>query len=370
MKQPIKIAHLIPSRPDNLYGGDVVVLNLAKNLNQDEFKPYILSFKESRLQGEPLVLKRAREMGIEALPIVSMGKFDLGITSRLNDFINKNDIDIIHSHGYKADFFVGWLKKTKLKRIATLHGWWPGSSLKLKLYNLLDIWSLAKFDKIVAVNDKIKQDRSGINLKGEKIAVINNGIDLEEINKAGSVSLSNNKNEIVVVMAGRLSKEKGHKYLFEAMSKMDSIKAIIVGKGPFESSLKSYVENNNLTDKVEFIGFRENVLDYIKSADIFILPSISEGLPLSLLEAMALKKVVIASAIGGIPSVIKDKHNGILIRPGNYQDIIRAIDYIRDNKVQAEVIAANARKTIEDNYSITKMVNDYQELYKGILHEK
>jgi glycosyltransferase involved in cell wall biosynthesis len=171
-------------------------------------------------------------------------------------------------------------------------------------------------------------------------------------------------------MAGRLSREKGHKYLFDAISKMDTIKAIIIGKGPLDSFLKSYVKSSNLTDKVEFVDFKENALDYIKSADTFILPSVSEGLPLSLLEAMALEKVVIATAIGGIPGIIKDKYNGLLIRPKNHQDIIKALEFIMSNKAQAEAIAANARKTVEDNYSVVKMVSNYQELYKGILHEK
>lgn len=369
VNQLIKIAHIISSRPDNLYGGDVVVLNIARHLNQDEFKPYILSFKESRLQGEPLVLKRAREMGIEALPIVSMGKFDFRIIGRLSDFIETNDIDIIHSHGYKADFFVSRLKNDNLKKIATLHGWWPGASLKLKVYNFIDIRSLSKFDEIIAVSDEIRQKLSAAKLS-EKITVINNGVDIQKIDRAQHIKLSKNKQSHIVVMAGRLSREKGHKYLFDAISKMDTIKAIIIGKGPLDSFLKSYVKSSNLTDKVEFVDFKENALDYIKSADIFVLPSVSEGLPLSLLEAMALEKVVIATAIGGIPGIIKDKYNGLLIRPKNHQDIIKALEFIMSNKAQAEAIAANARKTVEDNYSVVKMVSNYQELYKGILHEK
>jgi glycosyltransferase involved in cell wall biosynthesis len=367
MKKTINVVHLISGRSDNIYGGDIVALNILKHLDKRNFKSHLLSFKESRLEGEPLVVKKARSFDIEAGCIYSRGKFDYRSIFELKAFVNKNNIDIIHSHGYKADIFSWFLKGLSIKQVSTLHGWWLGNSPKLKFYNYLDMLSIRNFDRIVTVSNEVKS-RLIRYVNSERITVINNGVDLDEISVVAKIDLGMEADNLLLAIVGRLSKEKGHKYLFEAISDIDSLKLLVIGTGPLEEKLKRYVIDKKIEKKVLFCGFKNNVLEYMNSVDIFILPSISEGLPLSLLEAMALKKAVVASDVGEIPNVIQDKDNGLLVEAKNVASLTNAIKYLQNNHGIIENMGQKAYETVKDRYSVLEMVSKYQDVYKEIMN--
>jgi glycosyltransferase involved in cell wall biosynthesis len=144
-------------------------------------------------------------------------------------------------------------------------------------------------------------------------------------------------------------------------------KLLFIGKGGLESQLKEEAESLGIMDNVKFLGFRDDVKEIYKILDIFVLPSLSEGLPLSLLEAVASKVPVIASKVGGIPEIIKDGINGFLIPPKNVPLLSEKIYYLLQNQEIAKQLAQEAYHNYLKNFEISIMVNKYENLFSGIM---
>lgn len=370
-QRKIKIAHLLSGSIEYLAGGDLVVLNLLKRLDGDKFDPWVICFNEVRNPGEPLIIRTAGLMGVKTFMINAGGIFDVGTVKRLKEFVITNRIDILHCHGYKADV-IGSLvcKHGGTRKVTTLHGWWTGASLKLKLYSLLDIIAIRNFNKIIAVSRPIMDGllKGGIPL--DRLVCIENGVEVHGLDKSGARKVRKElqipEGTTILGMTGRLSKEKGHKYLFSAIQNMENVIMIVVGSGPLESRLKKLAEDLNITKKVVFVGFKTNVNDYLAAMDIFLLPSLTEGLPLSLLEAMAAEKPIIASQVGGIPTALEDRKTGLLVKPKDPVALKKAITTFIEDKDLAASLALNARNLAVKRFSLGKMTKTYESLYLDV----
>lgn len=370
-KCKIKIAHFLSGSIEYLAGGDLVVLNLLKRLNGDRYDPWVICFNEARNPGEPLIISKAGLMGVKTFMINAGGLFDVGTVKRLKEFVVKNRIDILHCHGYKADVIGSLIcKYGGMRKVTTLHGWWTGASLKLKLYNFLDIIAIRKFDKIVAVSRPIMDGLLKGGIPPDRLVYVENGVEVDRLDKSGAGKVRKElqlpEGTTILGMTGRLSKEKGHKYLFSAIQNMENVIIIVVGSGPLESRLKKLAENLNITKKVVFVGFKTNVNDYLAAMDIFLLPSLTEGLPLSLLEAMAAEKPIIASQVGGIPTVIEDRKTGLLVKPRDPVALKKAISTFIEDKDLAVRLALNARNLAVERFSLEKMAKTYESLYLDV----
>jgi len=373
MPQPkIKVAHFLSGRIENLSGGDLVVLNLLEYLDRSRFDPWVVSFNEARNPGDPLIIKTAQTLEVKTFTINARGRFDLEPVGNLRKFITENQIDILHCHGYKADV-IGFLacRQSEVKKIATLHGWWTGRSLKLKFYNFLDYLAVRKFDKVIAVSEPIRGTLARRGMPPDRLLCIENGVDIK---RAGAANGDRIRSELklpygktVLGMVGRLSREKGHRYLFSAIQAMDDVILLVVGNGPLEAKLRRLAENLHIREKVVFVGFKPDVSDYLAATDIFVLPSLTEGLPLALLEAMAAGKPVVASDVGGIPTVIGDKKEGLLVRPKDPVALKEAITVLINDKDLAKRLTANAMELAGRRFSVEKMAKSYEETYTDIM---
>jgi len=123
-----------------------------------------------------------------------------------------------------------------------------------------------------------------------------------------------------------------------------------------------------LRDKVVFTGIRRDIPQVLWVIDIFVMPSLNEGMPISLLEAMAAKKTIIATRVGSVPDVIKNEFSGILVNPGNVQDLSQSIIEVLDNPKKAEFLSENAFATVSSSFSAKKMAQKYVEVYESLLN--
>lgn len=367
----IQIVHLVGSRRENLSGGDLVILNLLKYLDKNKFDPWIVSFYEMRKPGIPLIIEIARQRRIKTFLVSTRGKFDFEAIKQTQRFIIDNQIDILHCHGYKADV-IGALASRGLnvKRVTTLHGWWIGKNLKLKFYNWLDHFAIRNFNKIIVVSEPMKKALIRRHFPLERVIYIPNGVDLDWIHSANGEQirreLNLTKDMLIIGIVGRLGKEKGHKYLLMALKDIPNLVLLIIGNGPLEKQLKEMVVRLKIKERVIFLGFRHDVNNLIAAMDIFVLPSLSEGLPLALLEAMVAQKPIIASRVGGIPTVIKNQETGILVEPKNSSLLKEAIIHLSKDKSFTNQIAINAKKLVEHNFSLELATRRYEEIYLEI----
>jgi glycosyltransferase involved in cell wall biosynthesis len=319
-----KIKVMIVIEGEKLYGAARVVIDLVTLINKDIFDIKVVSFTYDNKENSLLDYLKLRKYQIEA--IESKSNFDLSIIYKLRQSIINYKPDILHTHAYKADIF-GFMASRFLKVaiISTLHGF-TGASWRVKLYELLDFIILRFFDKIVAVSKAKTKWLHNCLYPNSKISVIYNGLSENHAEKSVDSETMRRKYGIsshapVICTIGRLSPEKGYNYLVEAIAEVKSevsdIKLFILGEGPLESDLKQRVYQLGVKDNVIFLGFKNDTRSYLASSDMFVLSSLTEGLPLALLEAMGEEKPVIVTNVGGLPEIIKDGCNGLIVEKKN-----------------------------------------------------
>lgn len=369
--EKINLAHLITAWQEGVYGGERVVLNLASSIDRSKFNVVVVAFgkEEDRI---PL-LKAAKAKNIPVDTIPSRKRYDVRGIFDVKRMIRKHKIDIIHCHGYKSDvlsFFAALFSNVKL--VTTLHGWWIGTSLKSRTYNALDLFVIRFFDKVIVVSQSLFESLISGGHSRKKTILIPNCVDVkkfEEIKDLGGTrdDLGVPKEATLLGTVSRLTEEKGHTYLIDAFAKIlrkfNNSYLIIAGEGPLEGSLRAKARDLGLAERVIFTGFREDVAGIIAAMDIFLMPSISEGLPMAVLEAMAARKPIIASNVGGIPSVIHDKETGLIIEPGDPDSIVEAVTILLKDKILSTELANNAAKFVGEKFSLSNMVSKYEEVY-------
>jgi glycosyltransferase involved in cell wall biosynthesis len=212
-----------------------------------------------------------------------------------------------------------------------------------------------------------------------KIRVIHNGIDTAEFSLSASVKqresmrlrLRLHSSDLAFGIVGRLTRQKGHTYALEAFSQISSrfpnAKLVIVGSGELEHDLRQFASELNLANQVTFAGFLNDMPSVYAAIDILVMPSLFEGLPFSLIEAMSMGRPVIASAVNGIPEIVKNGRNGILIPPRSSQALAEAIKDICGNQTLLLDMGKAAAHTVRTDFSIERMCSATRALYLEML---
>lgn len=233
-----------------------------------------------------------------------------------------------------------------------------------------------KLDLSITVSNKNKEALvKNFNLPEDKIKVIYNCVDInhiknhnKEIVRGLKDKFSINDASIVFGTIGRLDKQKGHQYLINAskdvIEKVPNSVFLFVGRGRLKDQLIQKIEENNINDHFRIVGYQENLPEILALIDIFVLPSISEGFPFSILEAMAARKPVIATNVGGVPEIITNNVNGILVEPMDPDALAKAMIFLAKDKNKRDHIAEMGQKNIIENFSLEKMISRTKEIYK------
>lgn len=366
----LRIMHLISS--GGLFGAEKVMLSLAKSLNYNGTKSWIgaiNNFHNPHLE----VIEEAKKVNIPTVVIKSKGKFDITAIKQIIEAIRKFNIDIIHTHNYKANM-IGFLaaKKTKVPIMSTLHGY-IGNNFKLRCYERIDRFMLRFFNKVVFVDDSLARClRNGL----VNSIVINNGINISsqatghKTQVKGGLGIK--EDELVIGSAGRLSKEKGHRYLIEAFARIvkkhSGVKLLIVGNGLQYQRLVDSVQQLGIEGNVIFAGYQEDMDKVYRGIDILVQPSLREGVPLAILEAMSYGLPVVATNVGGVANLIRNRETGLLINPASSKEIYNALLNLLEDKKLREELGQNAKQFVKENYSLDRMVNSYKRVYQEVLN--
>jgi glycosyltransferase involved in cell wall biosynthesis len=194
-------------------------------------------------------------------------------------------------------------------------------------------------------------------IKPDAIKVIYSGIDMNELLIASGKE--KRKDKFVIGIIGRLSKEKGHEYLINALTHLTEIdyECVIVGDGPLRKSLEEQVENAGLKDRVVFLGYQKRVGMFMQEMDVIVVPSLNETFGITIVEAFALKKLVIASEAGGIPEIVKHGETGLLFPVRDSSALAERIRYSYNNRREAERMSENAYDFFVRNFTSSTMAD-------------
>ena len=369
MKKKVKILHLRSSGA--LLGAENVILEIAKGSPRFGFCSIIGALNNVQ-DPKPDFINAAAGYGLQTILFQHFRFIDLNCARAIRMYVKNNNIKILHLHGYKEDFF-GILSRCNVPIISTNH-LWKKTTPKLKVYRLLDILLLHFINQIVGVSDELVHEMQRLGIKN--VQKIPNGIDIERFSVQHKSlhlieSLNISSDTIVLGMVSSLTPEKNHQMVIHCLEKLrnPNLKLLIVGDGPQKTALQKIVQEKGLRESVIFMGMQKNIPEILSVIDIYLLPSLTEGLPMSLLEAMASGKAVIASRVGEIPNVVIHGQNGLLFDPKNFHEFLECINFYLQKKHLIYSFSIMAQKTITERFSSNIMVSNYSKLYSKMLLE-
>ena len=372
----MRILQLISS--SGFFGAENAVVNLCKELHQKNIQVYLGIITTKNTYNQEFI-DAAHGCGISMLEFNCNSRIDFNTIYNLRKFLKQNNIDIIHCHNYKSNFY-GLLASMmlKIKRTATIHNWIK-TDYKLKIYSFLDKLIIRKFNTLVVMSEAVKQEIMETGIKRNKLVFIANGVDIDRFAvNTDTVGLKRqlgiDMTQKIVGSIGRLAQEKGHIYLIKAfkiiISDYPNTKLLIVGNGELIQNLKSQVTSLQLEDKVVFTGMRTDIPEILSIMDIFVLPSLIEAMPMVLLEAMASKKTIIATNVGSVSRIIRNNETGILINPADIDSLAKGIIYFFKNNSDGNTMVNNAYNLVKSTFSANTMAQSYLKLYSSLLKDR
>lgn len=322
-----------------------------------------------------LLYDKLKEAKIETNIIPSGFKYNIGVLKQIIKIFKEKKINVVHTHGYKANILCSIAGKVCNARIIkTEHGKQEPSKglgfIKMSLNLYLD-----RFFTKYLVNGLVFVSRDIQNFfhktySKSKQWVIYNGISPIEV--VGNKDTGIDSRYFNIGIIGRISEVKGHIYLLMAIKRLEHIENIrlyIFGEGPLRKVCEDYSNANGLSNKVYFMGFKTNIYDYMNKLELLVMPSLYEGLPYTVLEAMNMKVPIIASEVGGLKEVINNNYDGILVPIGNELAIANAIEQIYNDQRLRNTFAQNAYKKICSKFSASYMGERYIDLYSELFYK-
>jgi glycosyltransferase involved in cell wall biosynthesis len=327
------------------------------------------------------LVSAARSLDIPIETVRETGPWDLTVLGALREIFDRNRAHIVETHGTKSHFLVSLLPERKFRWIAFHHGY-TTENLKARVYHQFDRWSLRFCDLVVTVCTDFATLLASRGIHRDRIFVVHNSVRAEthdsdaELTEETRQRWNLSGDERVVLSAGRLSREKGHKYLIDAVSMIVSalpqlrLKVLIAGNGPFERKLKAQVDKKGLQHCVKFVGHRSDINGLYSIADLFVLPSLSEGSPNVLLESMAARVPIVATRVGGVPELVKDGESAILVPPADSESLKMAIIELLMNRSRALQLASVGFDNARTVFSPSKHDEHLLSIYDSVIREK
>jgi glycosyltransferase involved in cell wall biosynthesis len=324
-------------------------------------------------------VRAARELGLDVEVIPERRRFDLSVIPALRRIVAGRGADVVVTHSVKSHFLL-WRSRLWRKHpwIAFHHGY-TDTDRKMRLYNRLDRWSFPHADRVVTVCHAFAEELAGSSdVSTDKISIQHNAIRRQPSASTPDVAalrsrLGIGEDERVVLSVGRLSREKAHIDLLEAFqllcqSKPDiSLKLIIVGDGPERARLEATAGSLGCKDRVAFSGQVSDVQPFYAIADVFALPSLSEGSPNVLLEAMAANLAIVATAVGGVPEMVINNESALLVPPNDPPSLCASIAKILTDKAVAQRLTRTAAALVDTRYTPDNYVRSLVEIYSEVI---
>jgi glycosyltransferase involved in cell wall biosynthesis len=350
-------------------GAEVLVCRMIRRL-RDRYRFVVACLDQVGELGESLT-----QEGIDVVQLGRQPGFDWRCVRRLREFCADRQVSVIHAHQY-TPFAYAIATRAYGRRppvLFTEHGrFYPDyPSYKRKIFNRL---IANKRDRFVAVGQSVRQaliDNEG--LPSDRIEVVYNGIDAaafghDEATRRDARQELGLQDEFAVVQVARLDTIKDHATAVRAIaiaSKQNPrLRLLIVGDGPQRESIERLVAELNLADRVQMLGMRSDVCRLLAAADAFLLTSLSEGIPVTLIEAMAAGVPIVSTSVGGVPEVVEHGATGLLAKVGNADDIAEAILLLSRNDSLQKRLASAAQESAAEQFSENSMIARYDELFR------
>lgn len=365
------------------YGGaeKVVIDQISALMNLERFEPILLVY--SRKTVDDKFFSHLSNLKIKKYSIV-LNRHRLKYFNPISNIfetiriLKKENPKIIHSHGYRANIIALIVSRIlSVLVVTTCHGY-IFTDFKLNLYNRIDLFVIKQFKKVIAVSKSLKEYLIQKGIINDRIVVLKNAVDTsQQCDRIGETcdrirqNLSIRENCFVCGYIGRISPEKGLLYLINGFSKLkkntDKYYLMVIGDGEERENCELLAGELLQQGRIKFLGFQNNVKELLAAMDCIVLPSLTEGTPMVLLEAMSMEVPIIATRVGGVPDIIIHNDNGLLVDSMDSDAIAAAIEKLYSDKELRKKLAKNARLLVQDEYDIQKWSSVLIDMYNKML---
>lgn len=373
--QVIRVLECI--RQGKIGGGESHLLSLVENLDKTKFDPVVLSFTPGPM------MEQIASMGISNHVIFTERPFDISKWMQVKRFLREQHIDIIHAHGTRANSNVIWAARSLgIPVIYTIHGWsfHPDQNYFVRNLRILgEKYLTRKAHKNISVSLANQKEGSRY-ISAFDSTLIENGIDQKKFcygNKYKDIKLALGipADRVLVLFLARFTRQKQPLAMVQAFAKAmevnNNLHLLMVGDGELREEVETLVERLQLRENITLEPFRQDVPAILSSADIYVLPSLWEGLPIGLLEAMAMAKAIIASNVDGTADVVKHRENALLINTENLaEELTLAILDLGSNETGRMELGKNALATVRRKFDVKHMTKRIEDVYTEVFNAK
>ena len=357
---PMPLTFLQYITPSRLAGAEYFFLRVISHLAEMGHRVIVVTKRDTPLRAE---IEKLENPNIVLHAWHTHGKIDPQTLMKLCQLIRDERIDIINTHLTTASWQGALAGKIcGVPSVAVVHA----TDRKTWFQHA---------DYLIAVSGGVKDALIEQGIAPEKIEVLYHGIDLEQYvapleTAAAKARLNLPADAQTVGVVASLIPRKGHRFLLEALKNMEApVHALFAGEGELDEELRGQVREMGLEKRVHFLGFRRDVPEIVCAMDAFVLPSLKEGLSIAVMEAMALEKPVICSAIAGLPEVVRDGQTGFLVPPGDSLALQNALEKLFADENLRQQLGHNARRFLEEHFEQNACLDAMESYFRRIVSQ-
>lgn len=368
----IKVAHVIWDLAST-GGAEKLFVHFARNLDRRVFDVSFISLIKEGEIGEKL---KGLGFPVYALDIRPAKAWNPMFAVRLFQQFKRLDLDVVHVHLNYAGILAARMARVPAL-VNHIHNIYPNKSrTKIAIERVL--FGLADLSIAVSSNAKeftLKQLRKPT----LAIEVVRNGIDMSvlDVNKTKTAVIEDlglGQDEQIILTVGSLTEQKGQSHLISAFAELvpafPKVRLVIVGEGPLRGALERQIEDLKMEEHILLTGLRNDVPDILNSASIFVMPSLWEGIPIALLEAMYFRLPCIVTRVGGVEEIIKDGVDGVLVAAADEPALTRKIESLLKDKPLCDSLGERARGKVRDSFTIGRTMREIERIYLALMEKK
>jgi len=372
MPAAFRVIHIIGG--GEFGGAEDHIIHLLRELRQEGVESEVVCFYDSTFA------KFLREQGV-TVEVLNYGRFDIRLLFGLIKILKDKKPDIVHTHGVKANFFgrIAAKKAGISSIVTTVHSilkYDYEHPIAYRLAKILENSTRKSTDYFIAISNNIKDQLIEEGVTPSKIQIIYHGIDTNKFApkedgnaQALAEQCGKTAHTFLIGAIGRLQTVKGFNYFIEACAQLhnkhpNSFRFLLIGEGPQREELEKLVKLRGLNEIFYFTGFRENVDSCLRALDCYVSSSLSEGLGLSVIEALSTGVPVVTTEVGGVKDFARHEENALVVEPQNVDQLVSAIERIRDDSEVVEKLKKQGMEDIRNSFSLDKMGKNTAFYYK------
>ncbi len=372
----IRVLHLIHTIT---FGGiETIILNWLRSLDENRFTNHLVCFANPGQTEKPFVEAALRHGFHVDLIGWHRRKPVFRAARELSALQKKYQAEVIHTHNTYAHLVAlvaGYRKPVAL--VGSVYVW-GDFGLRRNLLQKMDGWILRRFDRVTSQCEKTQARTLERGISPQNSLILESGIPVEPVTLAADrrealrKRYHTSKDDLVLLNVARLNAEKGQDFLLDCFltiaKRHPHARLWIAGVGPLEPMLKRRCRELGLDHKVTWLGFVVDLEELFALADLLVHPSLEEGVPLALCQAMAAEMPIVATAVGGVPEIIKDRQSGILVPSQDGKALVAAIDEMITHPKLAQWLGQEARRFIAQEYQLGSSTAKLESLYTAVVH--